>query len=130
VNDRAVADGHVGADRGGGAAGQHVQSRVILDVRAAADADRKDVAAHDRVEPQARVGADLDVTDHDRARGDEDRRIDARRHPAKRRDHGRVASMRLSFFRASATQNHGRSIHLSTVSLRPRLPRATGLSRF
>jgi len=50
---------------------RHMHHRIILDVRARADADMVYVAAHDATEPDAGMIADFDIADNHRPRRDE-----------------------------------------------------------
>jgi len=63
VHDRAVADGHVVADRRRVRAAHDVDDGAVLHVRAPADADPVHVAAQDHVHPDAAGFANLDVAD-------------------------------------------------------------------
>jgi len=88
VQNGRVADGHILADEGRPAVGGDVHGGVVLDVRARAYADAFDVAAHDRMEPDARVGGEDDVADDDGGVDDEGARVDLGPAFAERRDHG------------------------------------------
>ena len=61
VEHGGMADHHVGADEQRVGLVRHVQHGAVLHVRPRPDADEVDVAAHDGVEPERGVVADLDV---------------------------------------------------------------------
>src|SRR6185436_12080202 len=96
-----VADGHAVAEDRRPAILGDVDGRVVLDVRAGADADALHVAADDGVEPEARVGPDDDVADHDGRSGDPGGGIHARAALAEGCDHGRG----IARYAASATDS-------------------------
>src|SRR5687768_6215825 len=73
-DDVCMSDGDLVADVEGGTASD-VKDRAVLDVRSLPDANRRNVAANDGVEPDARIRAHVDVSDDDRA----GRQIDTRR---------------------------------------------------
>ena len=72
VQDDPVADGHPLAD-GARHAGVGVDHRQVLDIGLVADRDPVGVAAQDGVVPDAGLGPEVDVAEHDRAGGDEGR---------------------------------------------------------
>lgn len=75
VHDGVVANHDIAANRQRTVA-HDVDRCVVLDVRAAPDADRLEIAAHDAGKPDARILADDDVAGHACRRRNEDRRID------------------------------------------------------
>src|ERR1700754_5080145 len=81
VHDRTVPDGDVVPDDRWPVEMRHVNRAVVLHIRVASDADRIDVAADGRREPDRTVVAQLDVADHRRVVGDEYPRTDARMLP-------------------------------------------------
>jgi hypothetical protein len=64
MDDGCVSDGDLVADDAGCAA-IDVKDRAVLDIGSLPDANRRDVTPDDGVEPDARLGADFDVSDDD-----------------------------------------------------------------
>lgn len=87
-----VADRHFVFEDGRVRAVGDVDDRPVLYVRARADAYVEDVATHDRVEPDGRLLADLDIADHLRARFDESTGVNLRVLPAERSNHAAPAA--------------------------------------
>ena len=77
VDDGVVTNHDIVAD-GQRAVSHDMNRRVVLDVRAAADADRLEIAAHDAAKPDARILANHDVASHACRRRNEDRCINLR----------------------------------------------------
>ena len=67
VQNRAVTDGDMAANQGRELVAGNVDDGVILNIGVVTDANVKDIAAQDAVEPDARMVADLYVTDNMRA---------------------------------------------------------------
>jgi hypothetical protein len=82
-----VTNRHVVTDRGAEATADDVHRDPILEIAAGADADGPDVAAHDGMEPQARLRPDDHVADHDRARDHVGAGIDDGMNVPETRDH-------------------------------------------
>jgi hypothetical protein len=64
MNDSYMPDCYLVADDAWSAA-VDVKDRAVLDVRSLSDANRGNVTADDGIEPDTRIRADIDVTDHD-----------------------------------------------------------------
>src|SRR5262249_21435401 len=103
MQQRHVAHRHVGADGAGEAALAasavlllvDVDDRAVLDVGARADADSVAVAAQHAAEPDAALGADVDIADHHCRRRNEGAGGDARLEIVERQDqaaHGNSGS--------------------------------------
>ena len=70
VHDREVTDRDLVADGCDRAPACCVNNGVVLDVRAGSDTNGRDVSTEDRAKPDARIVADLDVSDDDGRFGD------------------------------------------------------------
>jgi hypothetical protein len=82
-----VPDGHFVFEDGRVRAVRDVDDGSILNVCAIADAYMENIAAHDRVEPDARLLADVHIADDLRALFDESRRMNLRVRAAKWSNH-------------------------------------------
>src|SRR4051812_30206260 len=82
-----VADRHLVFEDGGVRAVRDVDDSSVLHVRPRADAYVKNVAAHDRAEPDGRVLAYMDVADDLCALFYERGRVNLRAHAAERSNH-------------------------------------------
>ena len=78
VHDRTVPDGDLVAEERWKATRRDMQCRLVLDIRALANTDSLDIATQDGSVEDARVGADLDVSDDGCARCDPDAVMQAR----------------------------------------------------
>ena len=82
VHHGAVADGDLLTEGAGKAPGSHVEHRVVLNVRAVADADVVHVPAQHAPVPDAGVLANLDISDNGGTRGHPGTRMHRRPHAA------------------------------------------------
>ncbi len=103
LEQRAVADDHVGADHGRQIVGA-VDDRGVLDRAAGTDLDVRDVAAQHGAEPDVAPVADADVADQDGGRGQEHALADRRRDAVELNDRGHLTSLSRDYTIAGVSQ--------------------------
>ncbi len=86
-----MADGDLILENGRMRLRTDMNDRAVLNIRSRTDTNEIDIAANDRAVPDARVLADLDVTDDDRVVGDEGGLVDRRTDFLELTDHKEIS---------------------------------------